>query len=470
MSDRVRVSPTLRVVTSVPRRSLSRTSGAASGSRRQAGLRDRILRLAAEFHEAAASEPFVPGETYLPVSGKVVDGSDLVSLIDSALDMWLTAGRFSREFELALARRIGRPKACATASGSAANLLAFSALTSPQLGERRILPGSEVITVAAGFPTTVAPIVQNGCVPVFVDVDLATHNIDVSQLEAALSTRTRAVMVAHTLGNPFNLDAVSQFVREHDLFLIEDTCDALGATFRGRNVGTFGHLSTVSFYPAHHITTGEGGVVLGEPALMKIVESFRDWGRDCWCEPGDDNTCGKRFDWQLGDLPPGYDHKYTYSHIGYNLKMTDMQAAVGVSQLKKLDSFIEIRRRNHAMLDAALRADGLEALFHLPQATPHSEPSWFGYVLTLRDDAPWDRNRVVRHLEAKGVGTRLLFGGNLVRQPAFRDVEYRAIGSLTSSDKVMRDSFWVGVWPGLDEDHIRYMADTFRELGRAMRA
>lgn len=428
------------------------------------GLRAKILELGAAYMKALPQQEFIPGESYIPASGKVLDADDLGGLLDASLDMWLTAGRFSRQLEVALARRIGVRKACLTVSGSAANLLAFSALTSPELEGQRIEPGSEVITVAAGFPTTVAPIVQNQCVPVFVDVDMATHNIDVTMLDEALSTRTRAIMVAHALGNPGDLGAITAFAEANSLYLIEDTCDALGATYDDRNVGTFGDLATVSFYPAHQITTGEGGAVFGSPALLKLVESFRDWGRDCWCEPGEDDKCGRRFGFQLGCLPYGYDHKYTYSHLGYNMKMTDMQAAIGLSQLDKLDQFVARRRVNHDLLSRAFVDEGLDAYFELPRAQPRSNPSWFGFALTVRSDAPWDRNQVVRFLEGRGIGTRLMFGGNLTKQPAFENVEYRTVGDLENTDRVMDSSFWIGVWPGIGNEHIDYMVEMFKRL------
>ena len=348
-------------------------------------------------------------------------------------------------------------------SGSSANLLALAALTSPTLGERQLRPGDEIITTATSFPTTVNPIIQNGLVPVFLDVEpleKGTYNIDTRFLEEALSPRTRGVMVAHTLGNPFDLDAVTAFVKQHNLYLIEDTCDALGAQYRDRTVGTFGHLATVSFYPAHHITMGEGGAVLtSSPALKKLVESFRDWGRDCWCGPGESNTCGKRFDWQLGELPHGYDHKYIYSHIGYNLKATDLQAAVGVAQLKKLPQFIEIRRRNFQLLK-----DGLhrwEKFLIMPEATPHSNPSWFGFPLTIREDAPFTRQQFIQHLEDHQVRTRLLFGGNILRQPAFSTIERRVVGDLAQADRVMNSTFWIGVYPGITPEMIQYVFDVF---------
>ena len=429
-------------------------------------LRQQILSLGDEFFtEQESRKKFVAGETYIPCAGKVLDADDLRHLLDASLDMWLTAGRYASEFEQALAARFGLQHCRLTVSGSAANLLAFTALTSWKLHERRIAPGSEVITVAAGFPTTVAPIVQNGCTPVFVDVDLETANVNVENLAAAIGPKTRAIMLAHTLGNPFNVGAVAALAKEHNLYLIEDCCDALGATFDGRHVGTFGELATISFYPAHHITMGEGGAVLmNRKSLATLVESYRDWGRDCWCAPGDANTCGKRFDWRMCGMPEGYDHKYTYAHIGYNMKATDMQAAVGVSQLQKADRFIAARRDNFAKLTAAFREQGLDEHFMLPQATENSAPSWFGFLLVVRDDSPLNRRDVVRYLEDHKVGTRLLFGGNLTRQPAFREVDYRVVGDLTNTDKLMNDAFWIGVWPGIDEAQRDYMVSTFVEM------
>ena len=342
-------------------------------------------------------------------------------------------------------------------------MVSLSTLTSPKLGDRRLKPGDEVITVAAGFPTTVNPIIQNGLVPVFVDVEIPTYNIDVSQLESARSERTRAVMVAHALGNPFDAGAVAGFARRHGLWLVEDCCDALGASFDGKPVGTFGDLATFSFYPAHHITMGEGGcIVTNDPKLATLAASFRDWGRDCWCEPGRDNTCGKRFDWQLGELPCGYDHKYTFSHIGYNLKATDMQAAVGLAQLAKLAAFVDARRKNFRLLYDGLR--DIEEHFVLPEATPRSNPSWFGFPLAVRPEAPYSRNNVVKYLEQHKIGTRLLFGGNLTRQPAYRDVPYRIAGSLTNTDFVMNQVFWIGVYPGISEAMVDYVVDCFHGL------
>lgn len=406
---------------------------------------------------------FVPGETPIPVTGKVFGAPEVQAAVAASLDFWLTAGPETEEFERRLARRVGVRHALMCNSGSSANLLALSALTSPRLGERRLTPGDEVITVAAGFPTTVAPIVQNGLVPVFVDVELGTYGPRAEDLAAAISPRTRAIMLAHCLGNPFDLEAVTDLTKAHDLWLVEDTCDGLGGTYHGRNLGTFGDVSTLSFYPAHHITTGEGGAVLtNRPSLKKLVESFRDWGRDCWCLPGKDNTCLKRFEHQLGDLPAGYDHKYTYSHMGYNLKSGDIQAAIGLAQLNRLDSFVEARRANWSRLRTGLSS--LEDSFILPEPTPGSDPSWFGFPLTVRDGARRSRDEITRALEERKIGTRLLFGGNLLRQPAFRSVEHRAIGPLANSDTVMRSAFWIGVWPGLGTEMLDYMLESLHEI------
>lgn len=441
----------------------------APSSHNSEGVRAEIIRLGKHYIDAKGVPPFIPGKTYIPCTGKVLDGDDLSNLLDASLDMWLTAGRYSELFEAMLAKRFGLRHSRLTVSGSAANLLAFAALTSWKLHERRIMPGSEVLTVAAGFPTTVAPIIQHGCIPVFVDVDLETCNVDVERLADAITPKTRAIMLAHTLGNPFNLRVVSELAKKHNLYLIEDCCDAFGATFDGRMVGTFGDLATLSFYPAHHITMGEGGAVLGNrKSLMTLVESFRDWGRDCWCPPGVANTCEKRFEWQLGDMPFGYDHKYTYSHIGYNMKATDMQAAIGVSQLEKVEGFIARRRENFAFLTQAFKDEGLEEFFILPKAIPDSNPSWFGFLLTLREGAPFTRRDVVSYLEAHQVGIRLLFGGNLTRQPAFRNVEYRICGPLTVTDRIMNDSFWIGVWPGIDAVRRNYIIETFKAMTREL--
>ncbi|MBI3669424.1 MAG: lipopolysaccharide biosynthesis protein RfbH [Acidobacteria bacterium] len=423
-------------------------------------LRQQILQMVMDYHaEAFPPVKFVWGETPVPVSGRVFDRSDLLYLVDAALDFWLTAGRFSDDFERELARFLGVRSAILCNSGSSANLLAVSALTSPRLGERRLRPDDEVITVAAGFPTTVNPIIQNRLTPVFVDIELGTYNVDVRCLEEAVTPRTRAIMIAHTLGNPFELDAVLDFVKRHRLWFIEDNCDALGSTYQGRLTGTWGDLATVSFYPAHHITMGEGGCVLTNTPLLKtVVESFRDWGRDCWCDPGKANTCGKRFDWQLGDLPYGYDHKYIFSHIGYNLKLTDLQAAVGVAQLAKLPHFIEIRKRNWTLLFEGLQPFG--EFFVLPQPTPGSDPSWFGFPITVRPEVRFTRNELIRHLEEHKIATRLLFAGNLLHQPAYQGVKMRAVGPLTNTDVVMNQSFWVGVYPGLTEPMVEYIVET----------
>jgi CDP-4-dehydro-6-deoxyglucose reductase, E1 len=433
-------------------------------------LRARILDLVREYHGAAFTAPdFAPGRSSVPCSGRVFDAEELVHLVDSSLDFWLTTGRYADRFEREFARAFGVRHAVLVNSGSSATLLALTCLTSPKLGDRRLKPGDEVITVAVGFPTTVNPIIQNHLIPVFVDVEVPTYNIDVGQLEAALSDRTRAIMVAHTLGNPFDLAAVTDFARRHDLWLIEDCCDAVGSTFQGRNVGTFGDLATVSFYPAHHITMGEGGCVLTDRApLRKLVESFRDWGRDCWCAPGADNTCGRRFDWSLGSLPHGYDHKYTYSHIGYNLKATDMQAAVGVAQLGKLPGFIEARKRNFARLSEGLR--DLEATLILPEATPGSDPSWFGFPISVRPDAPYSLRDVVRYLEGREIATRQVFAGNLVRQPAYRDTVFRQIGDLANSDFVMNQTFWIGVYPGLTDVMLDSMVEALHHADRDLTA
>jgi CDP-4-dehydro-6-deoxyglucose reductase, E1 len=428
-----------------------------------AALRTRILELVDEFHDAEfVSREFVPGETPVPVSGRVFDAEELLTLVDASLDFWLTTGRYARRFELELGRALGARHALLCNSGSSANLLAVSALTSPKLGKRRLRPGDEVVTVAAGFPTTVNPIVLNRLVPVFVDIELPTYNASVAAVEEAIGPRTRAIILAHTLGNPFELDAIAELARRRDLWLLEDNCDALGSRYRGRLTGTVGDFGTISFYPAHHITMGEGGCVLtNRPQLKLLIESFRDWGRDCWCEPGEDNTCGTRFDWQLGTLPRGYDHKYIFSHVGYNLKVTDMQAAVGVAQLAKLPGFVQTRQRNWQLLREGLSPYEEDLL--LPEPTPESEPSWFGFVITVRPEAPFTRNELIAHLEGRKIATRLLFGGNLTRQPAYQDIDFRIVGELTNTDLVMNQSFWIGVYPGLDEAMISYMVD---EIGR----
>lgn len=423
-------------------------------------LRAQILELAARYAEQQLQPAaFVPGQSAVPPSGKVIGAPEVAAMVDAALDGWLTTGRFNTAFEHKLGAWLGVLHVKTTNSGSSANLLALSALCSPLLGERAIRPGDEVITVAAGFPTTVNPIMVNGAVPVFVDVTLPTYNIDVSRLEAALSPRTRAVMIAHTLGNPFDLQAIVDFTRRHGLWLVEDCCDALGSLYQGQRVGTFGDLATLSFYPAHQITMGEGGAVFTRNAeLARIVESIRDWGRDCYCAPGCDNTCGKRFGWQLGDLPAGYDHKYTYSHLGYNLKITDMQAACALAQLDRLPGFIEARRRNFDYLHQRLQ--GCRDFLQLPEATPGSDPCWFGFPLTLTENAGCARVDLLRYLDERRIGTRLLFAGNLIRQPYMQGRHYRVVGGLDNTDRVMNDTFWLGVYPALGEAQLDYVAST----------
>lgn len=426
----------------------------------EAQLRAAVLAAARQYHEAAGSPgAFEPGITPVPVSGKVLDADDLEHLIDASLDLWLTTGRFAERFERDFARAMGVRHAILCNSGSSANLLALSALTSPSLGDRQLRPGDEVITVAAGFPTTINPLIQHGLIPVFLDIELGTYEIDVRRLEEAVGPRTRAIMLAHTLGNAFDLGAVMDLASRHGLWVIEDNCDALGTTFEGRWTGSFGDLATVSFYPAHHITMGEGGaVVTNQPKLRTLVESFRDWGRDCWCAPGKADTCGKRFGWQLGELPVGYDHKYIYSHIGYNLKATDMQAALGVSQLRKLPGFIEARRHNWQRLRTGLAA--FEEYFVLPQATAGADPSWFGFALTVRPGAPFTRPELIRFLEERKIGTRLLFGGNLLRQPAYQGITRRVVGDLSNTDLVMQGTFWLGVFPGLSDPMLDFMIES----------
>ncbi len=425
-----------------------------------AQLRAQILELTARYQRTNwRSSEFVPGNTPIPVSGKVFDEAELVNLVDSSLDFWLTAGRFSDEFEKRFAKYLGVRYSLITNSGSSSNLLALTALTSPLLGERRLQAGDEVITAAVGFPTTVNPILQNGMTPVFIDVTTPTYNINVELLEEALTERTRAISIAHTLGNPFDLDAVMDVAKRHQLYVLEDTCDAVGSTYHDQLVGTFGHISTASFYPAHHITMGEGGAVMTDrPLLKKSLESFRDWGRDCWCPPGKDNTCGKRFCQQHGALPEAYDHKYVYSHIGYNLKATDMQAAVGLKQLDKLESFNALRRRNFDILWNRLSSFQDEVL--LPQATKNADPAWFGFPITLRADRPSQRSEVIETLTERKIGTRQLFGGNLLRQPAYRSIPHRVVGDLNTANLITERTFWVGVYPGLTEEMMHYIADS----------
>lgn len=407
---------------------------------------------------ALAPGEFAPGATVVPASGKVLGAKEIQFLVDASLDGWLTTGRFNDAFEKRLAEFLGVRHVLTCNSGSSANLLAFSALTSPQLGERALKPGDEVIGVAAGFPTTVNPILQCGMVPVFVDVMLGTYNIDAEKLEAAVSEKTKAIMLAHTLGNPFNLKEVVRIAKKYKLWLIEDCCDALGSTYEGKRVGGFGDIGTVSFYPAHHITMGEGGAVFTSNGdLRRILESFRDWGRDCYCPPGKENTCGKRFGWQLGTLPAGYDHKYTYSHAGYNLKITDMQAAVGLAQLDSLPAFIEKRKSNFQYLKARLA--GMEEFFVLPEATEGSDPSWFGFTLSVREGAGFTRVDLLKYLDQHKIGSRLLFAGNLTRQPYFQGTHYRVSGELANTDVVMNSTFWVGVYPGLTESMLDYVVN-----------
>lgn len=433
-------------------------------------LRARVLELVRQFTAVAhKAQPFVPGQTPVPVSGKVFGAEELCLLVDSALDFWLTTGRFNAEFERRLAAAFSLRRALTVNSGSSANLLAVSALTSHEHGERALRAGDEVITVAAGFPTTVNPLLLYGLVPVFVDVDIPTYNADIELIRQAITPRTRAIVLAHTLGNPFDAVAVRELAQEHQLWVIEDCCDALGATVGGKHVGTFGDIATVSFYPAHHITMGEGGAVLtNSPAQAKILESIRDWGRDCWCAPGADNTCGKRFDWQLGSLPYGYDHKYTYSHLGFNLKITDMQAAVALAQMDRLASFVERRRLNFAALRERLLP--LEHYFILPEATPGTEPSWFGFPVTLREDAPFKREELLVHLDGKKIGTRLIFGGNLCRQPYFEGRQFRVHGDLTRTDLITTSSFWLGVFPGISEAMLDFVAEVITDFASSRRS
>jgi CDP-6-deoxy-D-xylo-4-hexulose-3-dehydrase len=421
-------------------------------------LREQILKLVTEYtKQRHAPQAFVPGQSVIPPSGKVFGAEEVCNAVDASLDFWLTTGRFNAAFERKLAEFLDIRWAVTTNSGSSANLLAIAALTSKKLEERALRPGDEVITVAAGFPTTVNPVVQCGMVPVFVDVDIPTYNIQAEKIEAAVTAKTRAIMVAHTLGNPFNLDEVMRIAEKYDLWVIEDCCDALGSRYNGQLVGTFGDIGTLSFYPAHHITMGEGGAVFSHNNLLKVlVESFRDWGRDCWCDPGNDATCGKRFQWQLGDLPRGYDHKYVYSHIGYNLKITDFQAAVGVAQLDRANGFIAQRRANFAYLREQLKP--FEEFLILPEATPNSEPSWFGFPITVRRDAPFSRLELLTFYDANKIGSRLLFAGNLTRQPAYKDVPYRISGELKNTDTVMEQTFWLGIYPGITREMMDFMA------------
>jgi CDP-6-deoxy-D-xylo-4-hexulose-3-dehydrase len=421
-------------------------------------LREQIAKLVDEFASLTlAPEPFFPGVTVVPPSGKLLDSTELKNMVEASLDGWLTTGRFNAEFEKKLAAFIGVKHLITVNSGSSANLVAFNTLTSSKLGDRAIKPGDEVIGVAAGFPTTVNPILQFGAVPVFVDVDPLTHNIDASKIEAAIGPKTKAIMLAHSLGNPFNLDVVTALCKKYRLWLVEDCCDALGTTYRGQMVGTFGDIATLSFYPAHHITMGEGGAVFtNHDELKMIAESFRDWGRDCYCPPGKDNTCGKRFCWKLGELPEGYDHKYTYSHLGYNLKITDMQAACGLAQLDKVAQFIQARKDNYAFLKKRLK--DCEEFLYLPEPTEHSDPSWFGFPITLKENCPVSRLDLLTYLDQNKIGTRLLFAGNLTRQPYMMGAKYRISGDLTNTDNVMNNTFWIGVQPALTKEMLEFTA------------
>jgi CDP-6-deoxy-D-xylo-4-hexulose-3-dehydrase len=429
-------------------------------------LRKEIIELSSKYFDLVhKKKKFIPNETFIAASSKVLDKKDLNNLIDSSLDLWLTAGRYADRFEKELPKKFGTNFSSLTVSGSSANLLAFSALTSEYFEEKRIKDGDEVITVAAGFPTTVAPIIHNRCIPVYLDVDLETCNIKTEKLKEALTKKTKAIFLAHTLGNPFYLDTVKKFCDENNLFLIEDCCDAFGSKFDGKNVGSFGNFASLSFYPAHHITTGEGGAVLYNDYKMKrIVESFRDWGRDCWCQTGMNNTCGKRYSWKLGDLPEGYDHKFVYSHVGYNMKMTDMQASLGCSQLEKVDSFIEKRKRNFSYLMKCFKEEKLDNYFILPESHPKAEPSWYGFLLTIKNSKKINRNEIVKFLNSKRILTRLLFAGNLTKQPGYMNKEHRIIGDLNNTDKIMSDSFWVGVWPGLEKVELNFIIKEIKEF------
>ena len=429
------------------------------GSNQKKNLRNKISNLVKKYSDLEFKKrKFIPGKTTIPPTGKIIGDSELQNMVEASLDGWLTAGRFNKEFEKKLAEFIGIKQLITVNSGSSANLIAFSTLTSSKLKERAIKPSDEVITVAAGFPTTINPIVQFGAVPVFVDVKIPTYNIDENAIEEAITPKTKAIMIAHTLGNPFNLKAVKSICEKKNLWLIEDSCDALGSMYEKQMVGTFGDIATLSFYPAHHITMGEGGAVFTNNIRLKMIaQSFRDWGRDCFCEPGKENTCGKRFDWKLGDLPKGYDHKYTYSHLGYNLKITDIQAACGVGQLKRAEEFIQKRKDNFQYLTTKLQK--LSDYLILPQATARSDPSWFGYPITLNESTTNNRRDLLTYLDQKKIGTRQLFGGNLTKQPYFRGMPYRTVGSLISTDIIMNRTFWIGVYPGLTQEMLEYVVE-----------
>jgi len=427
-------------------------------------LKQEIFNLVTKYYkEKHKVKPFIPGETYIPYAGRVYDEKEMISLVDSALDFWLTAGRFAKQFEEEFTKFL-RVKYCIlTNSGSSANLLAISALTSPKLGEKRLKPGGEVITTACAFPTTINPIIQNNLIPVFIDVDVGTYNIQTNKIEGAISKKTKAIFLAHTLGNPFNLDKIQKICEKYNLWLIEDNCDALGSKYNGQYTGTFGHIATFSFYPPHHITMGEGGaLVTNDVQLKRLIESFRDWGRDCWCKPGCDNTCGKRFEWKLGSLPFGYDHKYIYSHTGYNLRITDMQAAIGVEQLKKLTLFIKARKENFKFLYEGFKK--FDKYFILPKIEPKADPSWFGFLITVRKDTGFTRNDIVKYLENNKIATRMLFAGNIIRHPSFEDIKYRIYGNLKNTDFIMNNTFWLGVYPGLSLEMIEYIIDKIEKF------
>jgi CDP-6-deoxy-D-xylo-4-hexulose-3-dehydrase len=424
-------------------------------------LRKEILEKVKLFYELKKkSETFIPGESNINYAGRVYDEKEMISLVDSALDFWLTAGRYAQKFEEEFAKFLDMKYCLLTNSGSSANLLAISALTSPKLDGKRLRPGDEVITTACGFPTTLNPIIQNNLKPVFIDVEIGSYNIQPDKVEESISEKTKAIFIPHTLGNPVDISAIKEIVEKYDIWFIEDNCDSLGSTYDGKYTGSFGHISTFSFYPAHHITMGEGGAILtNDPFLKEIIASFRDWGRDCWCEPGCDNTCGKRFGWQLGKLPYGYDHKYVYSHIGYNLKVTDMQAAVGVEQLKKLPKFIEMRKKNFKKIYNELKR--YDKYIVLPRKDKKSDPSWFGFPIMVKEDAPFSRNDIVKHLEKNKIATRMLFGGNLIKQPAYENIEFRCGDSLENTDLVMNNLFWIGIYPGITEEKMNYMINEF---------
>jgi CDP-6-deoxy-D-xylo-4-hexulose-3-dehydrase len=427
-------------------------------------MREEIVQKSKDYFKTVLDQKkIVPGESYIPASGKVMDEDDMGHLIEASLDMWLTAGRFHKQFEREFAHYMDQKHCLLVNSGSSANLVAFSALTSPMLKDRQIKRGDEVITVAAGFPTTVNPILQNGCIPVFVDVTLGTYEVDLAELERAITPKTKAVMIAHTLGNMFDAEKLKSLCEKHGLWLIEDSCDAIGSTLNGKKVGTFGDIATVSFYPAHHMTMGEGGAVLTSNSLLKkICESFRDWGRDCWCPPGVDNTCNKRFGWNLGDLPEGFDHKYTYSHVGYNLKVTDMQAALGLSQLKKLSKFNDKRKANFKHLRTQL--EQLSDSLILPEAIEGCDASWFGFPISVKESSKISKQELCKYLEEHKIGTRQLFAGNLIKQPAYQGADIKVIGDLPKTDFIMKNTFWVGIWPGLDKEHLDYIAETIKKV------